>query len=754
MKKIVDKLFFPKHKNISREKLTIFLLFSIFSLYLTVISSPFDILFYYNKFRIGQKSDKNIISIKNYYAVDSAALEKRKEKVLKDSPLVIDMDSDVIEKELERLNDAFESLKRWSSSFSYEKFVSNPERNSDGYDLFVREFSIKGNSYESFVNFWSIGFSDKLKAELDKLLKAIFEKGYIENKLDHKRKIIKRSLPDFTESYVNEDAFINGKDDLKSFVYTWIDKKGSDLLKRNSKGVINFIINYAPSNCTINLQETKKRENEILIKIVPTYIIIKKGEIVVNKGDIIQQSSINKLNIIIQEELKRLQPARLFVQFLIFLFISLIFYTVSSVSVKKFVHDIKGIIFIIVVVSLTLLFSVLFYLFGVNISFDYRFYPLIMVYIFPFALSGMLLRLFLNTETAIISVFFMTLLLGVFYLDQYYLLLFVFSSAFLGLHFISYLYTRGDLLKSGIKTGFANLILMLLLTSFSIDSENTILYDKLLLSGGVFFSGFLSSILLIIITPIFEYLFKYTTNITLFELSNLDNALLKELMLKAPGTYNHSILIGTLAETAARAIKVNPLLARVSAYYHDIGKIKKPEFFIENQMDGYNKHEELSPYMSVLVVLSHVKDGIELAKENNLGQPIIDAIAQHHGTRLVAYFYAKALKLDPSVQEENFRYLGPKPKTREVGLIMMADAVEAACRVLEEPSPSRIKNLVKKIIQDIFLDGQLDECELTLKDLNLIIESFTRTLLGIYHHRVDYPELKGGKQNVNDKKSN
>lgn len=754
MKKIVDKLFFSKYKNISREKLVIFLLFSTFSLYLTIISSPFDILFYYNKFKIGHRSDKNIISTKNYYAVDKIALEKRKEKVLKDSPLVIDVDSEVIEKELERLNDAFENLKKWSNSFSYEKFVSNPERNSNGYDLFVREFSINGNSYESFVNFWSIGFSDKLKAELDALIKAILEKGYIENKLDHKRKIIKRSLPDFTESYVNEDAFINGKDDLKSFVYVWIDKKGSDLLKRNSKGVINFIINYVSPNCTVNLQETKKRENEILSKIVPTYIIIKKGEIVVNKGDIIQQSSINKLNIIIQEELKRLQPSRLFLQFLIFLFISLIFYIVSSVSVKKFVHDIKGIIFIIVVVSLTLLSSVLFYLFGVNISFDYRFYPLVMVYVFPFALSGMLLRLFLNTETAIISVFFMTLLLGVFYLNQYYLLLFVFSSAFLGLHFISYLYTRGDLLKSGIKTGFANLILMLLLTSVSMDSENAVFYDRLILSGGVFFSGFLSSTLLIIITPIFEYLFKYTTNITLFELSNLDNALLKELMLKAPGTYNHSILIGTLAETAARAIKVNPLLARVSAYYHDIGKIKKPEFFIENQMDGYNKHEELSPYMSVLVVLSHVKDGIELAKEHNLGQPIIDAIAQHHGTRLVAFFYAKALKLDPSVKEENFRYLGPKPKTREVGLIMMADAVEAACRVLEEPSPARIKNLVKKIIQDIFLDGQLDECELTLKDLNLIVESFTRTLLGIYHHRVDYPELKGGKQNVNDKKSN
>jgi putative nucleotidyltransferase with HDIG domain len=225
-------------------------------------------------------------------------------------------------------------------------------------------------------------------------------------------------------------------------------------------------------------------------------------------------------------------------------------------------------------------------------------------------------------------------------------------------------------------------------------------------------------------------------------------------MLKAPGTYNHSILIGNLVESAARAIKVNPLLARVSAYYHDIGKIKMPEMFIENQLTGYNKHEELSPYMSSLIVASHVKEGIELAKQYNLGEPIVDAIAQHHGTRLMTFFYAKALKQDPNAKEENFRYPGPKPKSREIALLMMADAVEAATRALEDFTPARIGNLVKKITQDIFLDGQLDECELTLKDLNLVVESFTRSLIAIHHQRVDYPNIKAVKENGNGKKSN
>lgn len=754
MKKTLDKLIFSRyHTEIKREKLTSVALLIGFSLLLTVLFVPYGVIFYYSNLKTGYKSDKNIVSLKDYYTVDLVTYEKRKAKVLKGTPIVVDVKTDILEEELEKLDEAFKSLKNWSNAFSYDNYAVHVERAQEGYEIFSKSFNLRGNAYEAFLALWSTNFSLSIKNELAEVIKNVLEKGYIETQIGRDKKIIKRVIPEYTENFTDTSSLINGIDELKVFVAAWIDKKGSDFLKKHSKGITNFIINYLTANSFINNLETSKREAETLSKIAPSYIVIKRGDIIVRKGEIVQQSAMEKLEVIKNEELKKLKPMKLFTIFAIFLFLSSIFYVVASASVKKFIKDTRTLIFIVTIVVLTLLLVQLFYIIGLNISFDYNFYPYIMLYIFPYALAGMLLRLFLNTETAIIVVFFMSILLGIFFPNDYYLIIYIFSSAFLGLHFIGHFYTRNDLLKAGLKTGLINLLLILLITLFDNKNENLSYAEQTFLLSGVFLGGFFASIFLLILTPVFEYIFKYTTNITLFELSNLDNPLLKELMLKAPGTYNHSILIGSLAESAARAIKVNPLLARVSAYYHDIGKIKKPEFFIENQMGGYNKHEDLTPYMSFLVVLSHVKDGVELAKEHGLGQPIIDAITQHHGTRLVTYFYAKALKLDPTVKEENFRYLGPKPKTREVGLIMMADAVEAACRVLEDPSPSRIKNLVKKIIQDIFLDGQLDECELTLKDLNLVIESFTRTLLGIYHHRVDYPEIKTGRENGNSKKS-
>ncbi len=752
MKKVLDKNFWFKYKEVKTERFEIFSIFLVFSLLLTLTAIPYDVLFVFKGLRVGEKIGKNITAQRDYYAIDMEAFEKRKARVLRGAPLVIDLDSESLNKELEKLSEGFEKLRKWSQSFDYTRFAVNPEKSAEGYEIFSKLLDIKGNVFDAFLTFWAAGFSPSVKSEIEEMVISVLEKGYIGTGVERDRKIVKRTIPEYTEIYTDETAFINGKDELKIFVSALVDKKGSDFLKKNTKSIVNFIANFVEPNCKVNVAETDKRQHEILSRIAPNYIVIKKGEIVARKGEILQQTVADKLRIIKEEELKKISPLRLVTLFIVFVSLSWIFYMVASASVKKFANDKKSITLIVMTILFSLIFVRLFMLTGTYISFDYNFYPLIMVFFFPYALSGMILRLFFNTETAIISVFFMTILMGINFPEHYYLLIFVFSSAFLGLHFISYLYTRGDLIKSGGKTGLANAVIMLIILALVTDKETISMSDRIFLVTGVFFSGFLSSVLLIVLTPFIEYVFKYTTNITLFELSNLDNPLLKELLLKAPGTYNHSILIGTLAEAAARAIKVNPLLARVSAYYHDIGKIKKPEFFIENQMEGYNKHEELTPYMSVLVVLSHVKDGIELAKQHKLGQPIIDAIAQHHGTRLVTYFYAKALKLDPSAKEENFRYLGPKPKTREVALIMMADAVEAACRVLDDPSPSRIKNLVKKIIQDIFLDGQLDECELTLKDLNLVVESFTRTLLGIYHHRVDYPEIKSGKENVNNKK--
>ncbi|MDM8535329.1 HDIG domain-containing protein, partial [Desulfobacterales bacterium HSG17] len=251
------------------------------------------------------------------------------------------------------------------------------------------------------------------------------------------------------------------------------------------------------------------------------------------------------------------------------------------------------------------------------------------------------------------------------------------------------------------------------------------------------------------LAPLFELIFGYTTDIKLLELSNLDQPIMRQLMLEAPGTYHHSVTVGTMVEAAAGEIGANPLLAKVCGYYHDIGKIKKPMYFIENQARGKNRHDKLAPSMSSLILINHLKEGVELAKAHKLSQPIIDTIRQHHGTSLIRYFYNKAVQLkgDDAIKIEDFRYPGPRPQTRESGLVMLADVVEAASRALENPTPSRIQGLVRDLFNNIFTDGQLDNCELTLKDLHAIASIYNKILNGIHHHRIEYGETPTQQQN-------
>lgn len=221
----------------------------------------------------------------------------------------------------------------------------------------------------------------------------------------------------------------------------------------------------------------------------------------------------------------------------------------------------------------------------------------------------------------------------------------------------------------------------------------------------------------------------------------MNHPLLKRLSLEAPGTYHHSIIVGNLAEAGAKAIGANTLLARVGAYYHDIGKVEKPEYFVENQMGAKSKHEKLTPSMSALILESHVKEGAEMAEEVNLPQAVIDFIRQHHGTTVMSYFYNKALEQGAGQDsKDEYRYPGPKPHFKEIAIVMLADAVEAASRVLEDPKPSRIKSLIKKIIDSKLQAGELSDSNLTFKELTAIEQAFLPVLISIFHPRVEYPE--------------
>jgi len=269
------------------------------------------------------------------------------------------------------------------------------------------------------------------------------------------------------------------------------------------------------------------------------------------------------------------------------------------------------------------------------------------------------------------------------------------------------------------------------------------------LAGGVF-----SLLAILGVSPLVEWMFRYTSRFKLMELMNLEQPLLQELMVSAPGTYHHSLILSNMVEAGARAIGANALLAKVAALYHDIGKLKNPHYFIENQFGGENRHDKLSPSMSALILISHVKKGVELAREHKLGEELSSLISQHHGTTLISYFYNKACEQagqrGETVREEDFRYPGPKPQTKEAGLILLADAIEASSRALSDTSPSRLKGHIEGIIKKIFSDGQLDESALTLKDLHLLSDIFHRILTGIFHQRIEYPE-KGRDKSGGDK---
>jgi putative nucleotidyltransferase with HDIG domain len=357
----------------------------------------------------------------------------------------------------------------------------------------------------------------------------------------------------------------------------------------------------------------------------------------------------------------------------------------------------------------------------------------------PVAGGAMLVCLLFDFHLALGFSFIVSLLLGILFPGDPFMPVYYFLGSIVAALSVIHCKKRTALLRAGAFIGLVNLISILGIDLYKGELLSRGLYD---MSAG-FFSALLVSTIVSVSLPFFEAFFDISTDIKLLELLEPNQPLLKELIYKSPGTYHHSIVIGNLAEAAAESIGENPLLARVGAYYHDVGKIRKPEYFIENQRISENKHDRLMPSMSSLIISSHVKDGVEIAREHKLPSSVIDIIQQHHGTSLITYFFQKARELQPlvNVAEGDYRYPGPRPRTKIAAIVMLSDAVEAASRTLDDPTPQRIQALTNSVITRIFLDDQLSKCDLTLKDLRDISRSFNLILSGIFHHRIDYPGM-------------
>jgi putative nucleotidyltransferase with HDIG domain len=498
-------------------------------------------------------------------------------------------------------------------------------------------------------------------------------------------------------------------------------------------------------NLTFNQRETEQRKTLARASVKTTYYQIKKGEMLIREGERIGPDHLLKLSADTRSPGRIEIIGKIAAMSLLIGILFAVIYLVGSVGSHSIREDGRHLLFCSVTILAMLLCIWAYDFVAEEVARGFTFFSSkALLYAMPVACGAMLISIFQGINTAIIASLIISVLASLVTGGRVEFFIFFFISSLVAAYGVQNFTERGILIKTGLKLGLVHIVL-----SLSIEGIDGSLYtmQSVVASVSGFIGGILVGVIATGILPLVEMSFRFTTDIKLLELGNLDQPLLRNLMVQAPGTYHHSVIISNMVEATAKAVQANPLLAKVSAYYHDIGKMKKPLYFIENQMGGENRHEKLAPSMSSLILISHVKDGVELAKEHKLGREIADIIQQHHGTSLISFFYQKAKERTNvkggktiEVEEENFRYPGPKPQTKEAGLVMLADMVEAASRSVIDPTPSRIKGMVQKIINIAFSDGQLNECELTLKDLNEIAKSFNKTLSGIFHQRIEYPE--------------
>ncbi|HPC03257.1 MAG TPA: HDIG domain-containing protein [Syntrophales bacterium] len=511
-------------------------------------------------------------------------------------------------------------------------------------------------------------------------------------------------------------------------------------------------------NLTFAGAQTEKRKTLAMEEVKPVLFRVQAGEMIVREGEKITAGQMDKLQALHagREGHLTVRISKASGTFLAILLSILLLYLFLRTRLKPS----TAVNIDLLTLALVSLLMVILAKIGIFVSRPLvSAFPLIPLegahYAIPFMAGTMIVVVLLKRDAGFVFSLFLAFLVSFLFEARFSMFLYVLTGGIVSTFRLSECRERSAFYRTGFVVGIVNMVVILCLSLLS----NTVLSLSTLMEVAFgLLSGLFSGILAGSLMPLFEFLLGYTTDIKLLELANLNRPVFRQMIFSTPGTYHHSIVVGSMVEAAAEAIRANPLLAKVSAYYHDIGKMKKPLYYVENQQKWEDRHQKLSPKMSSLVIISHVKEGCELAAGYRLGRQIIDIIRQHHGTRLVTYFYDKAKKdRDPSIRsipESDFRYPGPKPRTREAALVLLGDVVEASSRALTNPTSSRIRNLVEDRIMEVLHEGQLDESELTFQELHIVQESFVRILMGIFHHRIDYPSqpplrLQNGKKERN-----
>ncbi len=709
----------------------------------------------------------------DFFIEDISVTDAHRRQAVESVRPVYDLNPKILRGTVTRLNDAFDQLRSIYESETkdleirakrlpappspLEKALVEPANVPDLPQVSLAERMLakkslleKAMGFEISNGAFSILIEHRFANDIPKLLSTIITQvlsaGVVANKeillKESDKGITLRNVETLTETQVLNLKQFYGPDQARTMVRV----VGDPLLTGMDYALLNLMVDFSQQliqpNITLNSLETEARKEVAAKQIKPVLYMIKKGEMLLREGERVTPLQLRKLDAMESQADAHQVPLAGTGAVALLAAILIIQYQVRLKRRMEFANTgNKDLLFLscimvsfIIVVKISTTLPDAWFL-GLPLS-----RPSSPVgFGIPLAAGAMIVCLFMGRETALIFALALALCTSMLLQGGLETFIYFILSCTMAVWWLQDCRERKIIIKTGAKLGLLNAFLAVVLDVYlGTAAWSTLPFDLTV----AFLGGIGAGILTAGMAPVVEMVFHYTTDITLLELANLDRPILRRLMLEAPGTYHHSMVVGSLVEAAAGEIGANPILAKVCGYYHDIGKLKQPLYFIENQSDGRNKHDKLAPSMSALILIAHVKNGVEIAREHKLGQVIIDTTQQHHGTSLISYFYekAKAVKGADAVNIDDFRYPGPRPQTREAGLVMLADVVEAASRTLENPTPSRIQGLVQNLINKIFSDGQLDYCELTLKDLHLIARSFNKILNGIHHHRIEYQD--------------
>lgn len=674
----------------------------------------------------GEVAAQDVLATQNLLFEDTSSTLAKRRQVAALQPPIYDLDRSPISKIQDKFRVIFDLINSPMASSSDEDAVRWQIE-----ELLNVEVSRQTYSHWKEERFQTIFYTQALPYIVD-----ILNKGIVADRtllLQNRNGYLIRDLEQKNETLHSVAFKVDDLSTTKKGLLKELRKKGKALL-RTRNAILSLISPVLTPTITPNRVESQLREQLAIDAVDPVYYSIKKGESIVRKGERVTLPIQIKLQALLAHKNQRFFPYQMLGVFLTALLLGaglaferrgrrlcslrnedLLF---TSLLIILFAGGAKG--FMLLQGNLD----------GAPQAADL----LPILYPVPGALGlvGLIFGIRRCSVTALITSFLCTVMMG----GTIALFLFYFIGGMINVWLVQHAESRKDIALSGLPLMGGLLVTWVALA----------LYQQLdmpdIAVGAAFAAanGLISLLVVFALSPIIELIFNYTTRFKLMELMNLEQPLLQELMMNAPGTYHHSLILSNLVEAGAKSIGANSLLCKVAALYHDIGKLIKPQYFIENQGRAKNPHDKLTPAMSTLILISHVKKGVGLARKFRLGHEIEDIIQQHHGTSVIRYFYTKAAEQDESLCKDDFRYPGPKPKSREAAIVMLADAVEASSRVLADPTPSRLRGHIDTIIKGIFSEGQLDDSELTFSDLTKVGESFHRVLTGIFHRRIEYPE--------------